>query len=54
MMELLYKIVICLILKYFNMKKEKMYQFYALSASDSPQNYRYVGVTSTSISVRFS
>lgn len=36
------------------MKKEKIYQFYALSASDSPQEYRYVGVTSTSINIRFS
>lgn len=36
------------------MKNEKLYQFYALSASDSPQNYRYVGVTSKSINSRFS
>lgn len=36
------------------MKKEKIYQFYALSASDSPQEYRYIGVTSRSINNRFS
>lgn len=36
------------------MEKEKIYQFYALSASDDPQNYRYVGTTSTSINARFS
>ena len=36
------------------MENEKMYQFYALSASDSPQEYRYVGVTSKSINIRFS
>lgn len=36
------------------MEKEKIYQFYALSESDSPQEYRYVGVTSNSINSRFS
>lgn len=36
------------------MNEEKIYQFYALSESDSPQNYRYIGVTSTSINSRFS
>ena len=36
------------------MNDEKIYQFYALSESDSPQNYRYIGVTSTSINSRFS
>lgn len=41
-------------LKFLLMKKEKCYQFYALSASDSPQEYRYIGVTSRSINSRFS
>lgn len=36
------------------MGKNKIYQFYALSASDSPQEFRYVGVTSKSINSRFS
>jgi hypothetical protein len=54
MVEILYKIGICLTLKYLNMGKEKIYQFYALSESDSPQEYRYVGVTSNSINSRFS
>lgn len=36
------------------MENKKLYQFYALSASDSPQEYRYIGVTSKSINSRFS
>lgn len=36
------------------MEKEKNYQFYALSASDTPQEFRYIGVTSKSINSRFS
>ena len=33
---------------------KKVYLFYGLSASDSPQNIRYVGVTSRSLNDRFS
>lgn len=32
---------------------EKIYHFYVLSASDSPQRVRYVGVTTKSIQERF-
>ena len=34
--------------------EEKIYQFYALSEGDTPQEYRYIGVTSTTINIRFS
>lgn len=32
----------------------KIYQFYALSEENTPQTFRYIGVTSTSLSQRFS
>lgn len=32
---------------------QKIYQFYALSASNDPNNYRYIGVTSLTIKQRF-
>lgn len=32
---------------------EKIYNFYALSASDSPQDIRYIGVTTRSVKERF-
>lgn len=36
------------------MKKQKTFQFYALSSADSPDDFRYIGVTSNSIPSRFS
>lgn len=36
------------------MEKQKTFQFYALSSADSPDDFRYIGVTSNSIPSRFS
>ena len=36
------------------MENKKIYQFYALSAADTPLEYRYVGVTTKQINERFS
>lgn len=36
------------------MENKKVYQFYALSAADTPLEYRYVGVTTKQINERFS
>ena len=54
MVEILYKIDVSNFKNNLIMENEKIYQFYALSASDSPQDFRYVGVTSKSINIRFS
>lgn len=36
------------------MEKQKIYQFYALSGEDNPLEFRYIGVTTKKINVRFS